>query len=145
MPDIKIRISKGEQTAGDGQEIQEQKQQASKERIAVVSVLATQMVGIAKQSINYALNNVGVNTGNYVLQEQINNAMDVVSDVATIGLGFGAGGIVGGLIAIAGVTTKTVFSEISRNTAIRHENLRNDYLLARSGNSAKNGSRGTEN
>ena len=108
-------------------------------------MFAHQALNTAKQIVNYNISNVGVKTGNYVLQEQINEVVDVVSDISTIGLGFAAGGPRGGLVAIAGVTTKQIFKEISRNEEIKHQNIESDYLARRSGNTTTNGSRGTEN
>lgn len=146
MPQVKIRIEKGQETAGAGQELQEQnRQEARKEQIAAVSIFANQMINIAKQSINYAMTNVGVRTGNYVLQDRINDAVKRIGQAATIGMGFYTGGVAGGFIAIAGLTTQTIFEEISRNEQIRQDNIKSEYLVERSGNATKNGSRGTEN
>lgn len=145
MPQVKIRIEKGQETAGAGQENQENQDNGRTEKIAVVSVFANQMINVAKQTINYGISNIGVRTGNYVIQEQVNRAVDIIGNAATIGMGFVSGGIVGGIIAVAGVTTKAVFGMFSENESIRHENIQSEYLSKRSGNATTNGSRGTEN
>lgn len=142
MPQVRIRIS---------EESQEQIEAGgllpstiSREKIATISLFAHQGISTAKQIVNYEISNVGVKTSNYVLQEQINETMSVLSDLGTVGFGF-AGGWVTGIVAIAGVTTKKVLEEKSRNEAIKHENIESEYLRRRSGNTTMSGSRGTEN
>ena len=101
--------------------------------------------GIGKQIFNYAAGNVGLFTGDYIAQNQINVALEALNDAATIGAGFYSGGWVGGIVAIAGVSTKKVLEAFTdRKKDIIQERERN-YWLERSGNSTINGSRGTEN
>lgn len=142
MPQIKIRISQEE---AEKLEAEGLNASVSKEKIAGISLFAHQAVNTAKQIVNYEISNVGVKTGNYVLQEQINEAVAIIGDLTTVGAGFAAGGIAGGIVAIAGVTTKKIFEEKSRNEAIKHENIESEYLRRRSGNTTTSGSRGTEN
>lgn len=143
MPQVKIRIS--EQSDVEAQNESFQRPQVSKERIAVTSIFAQQVVRTGKSIVTYNLSNVGIRTGNYIAQEQINQAVEIIGDIASIGVGIAAGGPVGGLIAIAGITTKQIFSAISYEEDIRHQNINSAYLAERSGNTHKNGSRGTEN
>lgn len=142
MPNVKIRISREETEKTESSGLFPS---VGREKIATVSIFAHQTLNTAKQIVNYNISNVGVKTGNYALQEQINTTVEVISDASTVGLGFAAGGWVGGVIAIAGVATKQIFKQISRNEEIKHQNIESEYLARRSGNTTMSGSRGTEN
>lgn len=143
MPQVKIRISQESTEQAEAQGLQPSL--VGGEKIATMSLFAHQAINTGKQIVNYSISNVGIKTGNYVTQEQINQTVDIVGDIATIGTGFAAGGWIGGVVAIAGVTTKQVFKELSRNEDIKHENIESEYLRRRSGNTTTSGSRGTEN
>lgn len=144
MPQVKIRIERGQDQAGDANT--NQKVNADeKKQIAATSVFAHQMMGLGKQIFNYATSNVGFFTGNYIKQDEINATLDVISDVSTVGMGFVSGGWVGGIVATLGIATKKTLQAVTdRRNDIVQERERN-YWLSRSGNSTTNGSRGTEN
>lgn len=144
MPQVKIRIEKGQEQAGDGN-INQMASADEKKNMAATSVFAHQMMGIGKQIFNYAASNVGFFTGNYVKQDEINATLELIGDLSTVGMGFVSGGLVGGAVAVIGLTTKKVLQNVTdRRKDVMQERERN-YWLARSGNSTTNGSRGTEN
>ena len=144
MPQVKIRIERVQDQAGEGN-INQKVASDEKKNVAATSIFAHQMMGIGKQIFNYAASNVGFFTGNYIKQDEINATLDVISDASTIGMGFASGGWIGGAVAIVGVTTKKVLQNVTdRRNDVISERERN-YWLARSGNSTTNGSRGTEN
>ena len=144
MPQVKIRVERVQDQAGEGN-INQKVASDEKKNVAATSIFAHQMMGIGKQIFNYAASNVGFFTGNYIEQDKINVALDMVGDLSTIGTGFVAGGVVGGSIAIIGIATKKTLEAITdRRKDVISERERN-YWLARSGNSTTNGSRGTEN
>lgn len=142
MPNVRIRIEKGQEA---GIEAQQAQQKSETKNVAVTSLFAHQMLGTAKQIVNYQASNIANFTGDYIKQEQINQTLDIISDGSTIALGAMAGGLPGGIVAAIGVGTKHVLKLISQT---REDELKErDRLLAleRSGNSTRNGSRGTEN
>lgn len=145
MPNIKIRVEKGQETAGDGREVQEQQASTRAEKIAVTSIFANQMMNVGKQIVNYSINNVGNLTGDYIVQSQINQALDVFSDIATIGTGFATGGWIGGVVAATGVAIKKGVQFFQEEQDIRKANRQSAYLRERTGNATTNNSRGTEN
>ena len=144
MPQVKIRVEKVQDQAGEAN-LNQKAASDEKKNVAITSVFAHQMMGIGKQIFNYAASNVGFFTGNYIEQDKINTALELVSDFSTIGTGFVAGGMVGGSIAIIGITTKKTLEAITDRRKDRVEERERNYWLARSGNSTTNGSRGTEN
>lgn len=147
MPNVRIRIEKGTETAGDGKEQQEAKQEESKKQ-PVASPTAMlfyhQAIATGKQIVGYAASNVGNFTGNYLMQDQIQSALDIAGDITTLALG-ATRGWAGFAVAGIGVTTKRVLQAVSMAQENVHLQHQQDYLLKRSGNATTNGSRGTEN
>ena len=146
MPNVRIRIEKGTETAGDGQEQQEKRQDEKKQPIASPTQMLFyhQAIATGKQILSYATSNVANFTGNNLMQDQINNAMDVLGDFTTLGLG-ATRGWAGLAVAAIGLTTKKVLQVITMVQENVHLQNEQNYLLKRSGNSTTNGSRGTEN
>ena len=76
MPEVKIRIEKGVETAGDGQELQEKSsKQMTSGKVASVSILATTAIKTVKQITNTAISNIGNFTGDYEMQRQVQAVM----------------------------------------------------------------------
>lgn len=146
MPNVKIRIERGVQTAGDGQEQQENLGKQNNQPIASPTQMLFyhQAIATGKQILSYATSNVANFTGNYLLQDQINNAVDILGDATTLALG-ATRGWAGLIVAGVGLTTKKVLQAISLVQETKHLENEQNYLLKRSGNATTNGSRGTEN
>lgn len=142
MPNVRIRIEKGQEAGDDAQQTQ---QKTESKNVATTSLFAHQMLGTAKQIIGFQTSNIANFTGDYMKQDRVNDLLDVFGDASTIALGFASAGPVGGAVAMIGVATKSALKLIGQS---REDELRErDRLLAleRSGNSTRNGSRGTEN
>ena len=147
MPNVKIRIEKGTETAGDGKEQQEAKQDESKKQSVAnptAMLFYHQTVAMGKQIIGYAASNVGNFTGNYLMQDQLQSILDISGDVTTLALG-ATRGWAGVAVATMGIATKRVLQAISISQENVHLQNEQNYLLKRSGNTTTNGSRGTEN
>ena len=144
MPQVKIRVERVQDQAGEGN-INQKVASDEKKNVAATSIFAHQMMGIGKQIFNYAASNVGFFTGNYIEQERINRTLEVVGGVSTIATAVVAGGIVGGAAAIVGITTKSILENVTDRKKDELQERERNYWLARSGNSTTNGSRGTEN
>lgn len=144
MPQVRIRVEKVQEQPGEAN-VNLKSSADEKKNVAATSIFAHQMMGIGKQVVNYGLRNVGTFTGNYDAQEDINAALDLVSDGSTIALGFGSGGWIGGVIAIVGVGTKRILETVTQSRSDKMSQRQTEYLLERSGNATLDGSRGTEN
>lgn len=145
MPQLKIRIETGADQSGTGNASATKTGNASLKKIAAGSIFAHQMMGTSKQLINFAVNNISNFTGNEMLQRNAQAAMEFVGTLTTIATGFISAGTVGGLVAVAGITTQAATNLF---TSMRKDNLserQRAYMVERSGNATKNGSRGTEN
>ena len=143
MPQVKIKI---EGTTDEKEARTEaQKTRMATEKMAAVSIFSHQLLNTMKQTVNYEISNIGVKTGNYARQAEVNMLMEIVSDASTVVTGFVSGGWIGGGVAIAGVATNRVIGAVAFAEQVRHENYNANFLRERSGNSNVNGSRGTEN
>ena len=143
MPSVKIRIEKDEEQTSDAK--LQKGLEDRKNKVSIESAFVHQMIGTGKQIVSYSASNIGNFTGNFIEQDRVNQNLEILSDMATITLGFASKGVLGGAVAIAGITTKKIFQAISdyRKDILMERDRA--YMLARSGNSTKNGSRGTEN
>ena len=151
MPQVKIRIERGVQTAGDGQEQQEQKRVDNQgiNKIAVTSAFAHTMINTTKQIVTYSLSNVGQFTGNNLKQDQINTALEILGDVGSIVAGIATTVVsenpVPLFASIVSIGTKYGLRAYSEYQEFKHGEYQRNIMLERSGNSTINGSRGTEN
>jgi len=127
---------------------------------AAMSYAINTAMSLTKSNINYAINNYGNLTGNYIAQREINKALDVLGKAqgiinagvsgALTGAGFG-GGVYGAVAGAAiGVTTATIQtanqiaqSYISFATGISKSNYQNQFTREMMGQSLGSGSRGT--
>jgi pyridoxine 5'-phosphate synthase PdxJ len=143
MPEVKIRIEKGVETAGDGQELQEKSsKQMTSGKVASVSILATTAIKTVKQVTNTAIANIGNFTGDYEMQRQVQAVMKIGGEIGQVALATLVNPIAGVAMAVGiGLNYGLQAIEISQN--IKKENYQASYLLARSGNSLTDGSRGT--
>lgn len=146
MAMVKIRIENNVDIPGVGNAaaITTKPDEASK-KIGAKSLFAHQMIATAKQTFNYAISNIGNFTGDYIKQDQVQNIVDSIGDLSTVGLGFASGGVVGGIVVSIGIATKKTFEVISDMRKNELSERQRAYMLERSGNATKNGSRGTEN
>lgn len=142
MPSVKIRVQSVNEEELNAQAVgQEVSAGAKVEKLAVASIFAHQAISLSKQIVSAGISNIGNFTGDYVKQDQIQNAISIGSDLATIGFGFAAGGWVAGLVALAGVTTKTIINVITQNQQEKHVERTTEFMRIRSGNSLENNSR----
>lgn len=106
----------------------------------------------AKQAVTYTLGNIGNFTGNYITQQQVNNALEAVNFLESVGMAALAGSKFGwqGALISAGVSILTQGATRTLNTFTgmldnTRQNIAIDQLRTRAGlNGTNNGSRGTE-
>lgn len=64
---------------------------------------ATGVAMVASSVINYTTSRVGITTGNYQKQQEINAVKTVAGQLAAVGSGFLMGGVGGGLLALGAI------------------------------------------
>ena len=144
MPEIKVRLEAGVQTAGDGKELQEKApSELTAGNVASVGIFANLAVSQAKRITNYAIANIGNFSGDYVLQRNIQQTMDLIGSASTIVMGAVAGGIPGLIVATVGVGINYALEAVSVATNIKKENYQAAFIRERGGDVYNDGSRGT--
>lgn len=106
----------------------------------------------AKQAVSYSISNIGNFTGDYVKQQHVQDAVNIISSLSDIGFAALAGakfGPYGALIAggVAVISKGITFAEqlVAGYTQNVMENRQIEQLRTRAGlNSMNNGSRGTD-
>lgn len=76
---------------------------------------------VAGSVINYTTSRVGITTGNYQRQQEINAIKTVAGQLSSIGMGFLMGGVGGGLLAAGGVGLSYLFAYDTYNFNRRAE------------------------
>lgn len=157
--DGKIYITISDRRDGDGPGLPNNVQEnEEKDKFSLATyagtVLMKTLVNNTKKTVMYTINNIGNFTGNYRLQKDISEAIQLGESVLSIGRSFLAGTIVSGgnpivgLIAagadLIGQGVNLALQENSSLFAIKMQNYEIDKIRELSGlNTLKDGSRGT--
>lgn len=143
MPSVKIRVQSVSDdelnTQKAGQEVTGSN--VPTEKLAVASIFAHQALSLGKQIVSTSISNIGNFTGDYVKQDKVQHAVDIISDIGTIATGAAAGGWIGAIVATVGVITKEVINFVAESKQEDHKERSVELLRERSGNSLTNGSR----
>lgn len=146
MPNVKVRITtQTDEEERGGAETSALNVAPDTRKIATTSLFVHAAVGNVKQAVQFGLSNVGNFTGNYIAQQNINQALEAVNSVATIVMGAVSGGWAGAIIATASVAFRGVTQGISRYIGYQNEEINTSMARQRSGNTLTDNSRGTEN
>ena len=87
----------------------------SKHDVAKTASMVAVSAMVAQSAIGALRNEIGLSTGNEVLQSNINNTM--------LGAGYLALALKGGLVAVAGIAIKGTVDEMQRQRAIQRQNV----------------------
>ena len=107
----------------------------------------------ATATVNFALGNIGNFSGDYILQNEVNEARKNINSLMNIGMAtlagakFGpAGAVIGFAAGVVSESMKGVFETVEKTKNAAKQNYEIAQLRDRAGlNTAKDGSRGTEN
>lgn len=128
----KINVVFNDSTNETGVEQQEVQQKQSSEKTSSY-LIGQAVVQLGKRTLEYGSSMVGNITGNYIMQNKIDNAVAIAGYAGQIGIGFATGGVVGGVvsaIAVAGqIGINAANYEIDRTKA----NARANYLMQQRG------------
>jgi hypothetical protein len=128
----KINVVFNDSTNETGVEQQEVQQKQSSEKTSSY-LIGQAVVQLGKRALSYGSSMVGNVTGNYIMQNKIDNAVAIAGYAGQIGVGFATGGVVGGVvsaIAVAGqIGINAANYEIDRTKA----NAQANYLMQQRG------------
>jgi len=143
MASTRVRIEAGSELAGDGKEIQEKSNAVSSEKAAMIGVFSHVAIAQAKKMVQFSVSNIGNFSGDYVMQRNVQQAMSIVGDIVSIGVGAAAGGVVGAVGAMTGVLINNMLESIGIAQNIKKENYQSNFIKERGGDVYNDGSRGT--
>lgn len=146
MPNVKVRItSESDEQMEGGAETLASSKDLDKTRMASTSLFVNAVSGNVKQAIRYGLSNVGNFTGDYIRQNEINQALEIFDSASTIAMGALSAGWAGAVVATASIAVKAGFGAYSRYKQYEAESLSSSLMRERSGNALFDEARGTEN
>lgn len=85
---------------------------------------------LGKRALQYGANQVGNITGNYLMQNQINNAVQGIGWASQIAVGFATGGAVGGVVSVIAVAGEIGINAINYNIELSKKNQQAAYLTS---------------
>ena len=146
MANVKVRITTEtpEQMQGGADAISTSKD-IDKSKMATTSLFVNAVTGNIKQAVRYGLSNVGNFTGDYIKQNEINQALEFFDNASTIAMGALSAGWAGAVVATASVAIKVGLGAYSRYKQYEAESLSSSLMRERSGNALFDNARGTEN
>jgi len=104
-------------------------------------VVGLGVVSAFKNVMNYYKNNYGDIMQDSNAQAQINEAMNIISMGASIGLGFAYGGVVGGVASIIANGVNVGLQTASYQRMIHRNNVQSEIMMARTQYASINGGR----
>ena len=144
MPQVKIRIENTDDNQAGVGNASATSTKDDKKKVSATTIFTNQMIATAKQTMNFAINNIGNFTGDYIAQSKAQELVSFVGDVVSIVTG-ALVSPAAAVVAVAGLAVKQTFETISDIRKNQLSERPRSYLIERSGNATKNGSRGTEN
>ena len=121
-----------DETGAVTQEAQQQTKQQSQEKTS--SYLVGQaVVQLGKRTLSYGASQIGNLTGNYILQNKVDNAVTIAGYIGQIGVGFATGGWVGGVVSTIAVAGQIGISAFNYETDRAKSNAQANYLMQQRG------------
>ncbi len=136
MKEYKVDITQIDGGAPADMPTQQQRKSATAQALFV-----TQAVQSGRKIINYGISNYSNLTGDTITQAKISRAVEGVGYLATIGTGFAAGGIVGGIVATVATGVQIGLGEYDRQMNINKANIESARLQQRVRISVEKGGR----
>lgn len=104
------------------------KSTTSKSKAAKI-LLGQAVVSMGKRALEYGASQYGNMTGNYLMQNQIDSAIQGVGYAAQIITGFATGGVVGGVVSTIAVATQVGMNAFNYSVNQIKANQKADYLM----------------
>ena len=141
MANVNIRIeSVSSEEQQTGVPTQKKSDEKSGAKVAVASLFAHQAISTTKSIVSSYASNIGLFTGNYVKQDNMQDALEAIGSLTSIGVAF-ATNWVAGVAMVAGLGIKSIADYSVQQRQIELENKRVEYLKQRNGNTLEDGSR----
>lgn len=91
------------------------------------------VVQLGKRALSYGAGQYGNITGNYIMQNKIDNAISIVGYAGQIGVGIATGGAIGGVVSAIAVAGQIGMSAVSYEVDRVKTNAQANYLMQQRG------------
>lgn len=86
------------------------------------------VVAVGKRALQFGANQVGNITGNYLMQNQINNAVQGIGWASQLVVGFATGGVVGGVVSAIAIAGEIGINAANYTIELNKRNRDAEYL-----------------
>lgn len=93
-------------------------------------VVGQAVVQLGRRALQYGASQVGNITGNYLMQNQINAAIQAIGWASSIGVGFATGGVIGGVASALAVAGEIGINAVNYNIELTKRNRNAEYLAS---------------
>jgi hypothetical protein len=131
----KINVVFNDSTNETGVATQEAEQQVGQKPTDKTSsyLIGQAVVQLGKRGLSYGASQIGNLTGNYILQNKVDNAITIAGYAGQIGVGIATGGAVGGIVATIAVAGQIGINAFNYETDKIKANAQANYLMQQRG------------
>lgn len=140
MPQVKIRVESVDDASAEQTGAPSAKKDEKGAKTALISLFTQKAISTTKQLVGTYVNNIGIYTGNYVKQDNIQRDLSTLGEIVSIGAAF-AVNVYAGIAMVAGSALSAVGDYMVLQKQIEIENQRINYIKERNGNTLEDGSR----
>lgn len=119
--------SSSDSTAQATNEINQNGQQTQKQSTSSY-LIGQAVVAVGKRALQFGANQVGNITGNYLMQNQINNAVQGIGWASQLVVGFATGGVVGGVVSAIAIAGEIGINAANYTIELNKRNRDAEYL-----------------
>lgn len=119
--------SSSDSTAQATNEVNQNEQQTQKQSTSSY-LIGQAVVAVGKRALQFGANQVGNITGNYLMQNQINNAVQSIGWASQLAVGFATGGVVGGVVSAIAIAGEIGINAANYTIELNKRNRDAEYL-----------------
>lgn len=119
--------SSSDSTAQATNEVNQNGQQSQKQSTSSY-LIGQAVVAVGKRALQFGANQVGNITGNYLMQNQINNAVQGIGWASQLAVGFATGGVVGGVVSAIAIVGEIGINAANYTIELNKRNRDAEYL-----------------
>lgn len=119
--------SSSDSTAQATNEINQNGQQSQKQSTSSY-LIGQAVVAVGKRALQFGANQVGNITGNYLMQNQINTAVQGIGWASQLAVGFATGGVVGGAVSAIAIAGEIGINAANYTIELSKRNRDAEYL-----------------
>lgn len=119
--------SSSDSTSQATNEVNQNGQQTQKQSTSSY-LIGQAVVAVGKRALQFGANQFGNITGNYLMQNHINNAVQGIGWASQLAVGFATGGVVGGVVSAIAIAGEIGINAANYTIELNKRNRDADYL-----------------